>query len=192
MKKKSKRRKTPTIGPKAQKLLVLLQAGITLSLTSRPDVFFKVIRETSKELRNIEQRTLQRAIRTLYRSNLVGYEEHGDGMVALTLTEDGAQRVLQYSLGTMTIPTPALWDGYWRVVAFDIPERLKKGRNAFSAKLKELGFLQLQKSVFIFPHECKNELDFVIEAFSLRPFVRVLLVKETDIDLDLRHRFGLS
>lgn len=186
-----KRKKGVHIGPKTQKLLTLLLSGITLSLTKRPDVFFKVIRETSKELKRIDQRALQRAIRNLYQSKLIGYREHDDKTITVTLTDEGRHYALRYNPQTLSIPKPAQWDEWWRVVIFDIPERFKKGRDAFSMKLKELGFLQIQRSVFIFPYECKNELDFVIELFSLRPFVRFLLVKETDIDIDLKHRFNI-
>ena len=83
------------------------------------------------------------------------------------------------------------WDGMWRLVMFDIPERFKKGRNALSLKLKQMGFYPMQKSAFISPYECKNEVDFVVELFNLKLYVRFILVKETDIDLDLKNKFQL-
>ncbi|MBI1754867.1 hypothetical protein HY250_02865 [Candidatus Azambacteria bacterium] len=191
MKKHAEKRAGITIGPQAQKLLLLLQTGITLSLTSRPDSFFRVIRETSKELKKINQRTLQRAIRALYRSKLIGCEEHDDGTITLTLSENGEKRALRYHLGNLCIKKPAQWDSWWRVVVFDVPERLRLGREALVDKLKQLGFSPIQKSVFVFPYECKNELDFIIEAFDLRPYVRLMRVKEIDIELELKEKFGL-
>ena len=56
-------------------------------------------------------------------------------------------------------------DGEWRIVIFDIPEKFKKAREALRMKLKELGFLELQKSVFIFPYECEDEINFIVEVF---------------------------
>jgi len=57
--------------------------------------------------------------------------------------------------------------------------------------LKDIGFHSLQKSVFIYPYECKKEVDFIVEFFELRPYVRFLVVKQTDIDLELKQKFGL-
>ena len=83
------------------------------------------------------------------------------------------------------------WDGRWRLVIFDVPEKLRKGRDALREKLKDLGFYELQKSVFIFPYECKNEIDFLIEFFHLRKFVRYGILEKIDNDLHLRKVFGL-
>ncbi|MDP1629452.1 MAG: hypothetical protein Q8L57_02415, partial [bacterium] len=64
--------------------------------------------------------------------------------------------------------------------------------DAFSKTLKKLGFHQLQKSVFIYPHDCRDEVDFLIEFFNLRFFVRSLLVKRIDSELHLKKFFNLS
>ncbi len=175
-----------------QKLMLLLQAGVTLSLTARPDAMFRVIRDTARELKEIDERALRRAIRSLYHSQLVGYTEHKDGTVTLFLTKNGKKRALTYNLKTLSIQKPPVWDGWWRIVAFDIPERLREGRTFLVDKLKQLGFLPLQKSVFVLPYECKDELDFVIELFELRPYVRLIRAKEIDTGLHLKRKFGIS
>jgi len=54
-----------------------------------------------------------------------------------------------------------------------------------------LGFYPLQKSVFIHPYECKDEIDFITEIFDLAPYVRFLRVKDIDIEQDLEERFRL-
>lgn len=186
-----KRKRAVTIGPRAQKLLLLLHAGAALALTRRPDTLFKIVRNTSKEIARIDARTARRAITALYQSKLVDCTEHKDGTVTLILTDEGKNKALRYNLNTMSILKPARWDGWWRVVAFDIPERFVQGRRALSAMLKELGFYAMQKSVFIFPYACENEIDFIVEAFGLRPYVRVMLVKKTDIDLFLKRKFNV-
>lgn len=193
MKKTKKRRKEHIkVGPRAQKTLLLLQTGITLSLTARPDVFFKIIKDTSKKLKEIDDRVLRRTIASLYRSKLVGYLENRDGTITITLTEEGKHRALRYNPNVMTIEKQKNWDGLWRVVMFDIPEKMREGRTVLVQKLKQLGFYPLQKSVFILPYDCKNEVDFLIEAFDLRKYTRFLLVKETDLDIALKHKFTLS
>ncbi|MCH7763134.1 MAG: hypothetical protein IIB95_05255, partial [Candidatus Marinimicrobia bacterium] len=63
----------------------------------------------------------------------------------------------------------------WRIVIFDIPEKRKKARDAINLKLKELGFHPIQKSTFIFPYECRNEIDFVAEHFFVRKYINYIV-----------------
>lgn len=179
------------LGPTSKKILLLLESGLLLALTNRPDVYFRIIKRTIKEWKNINERNLRETIKRLYQSKIIGCKEEKDGNVILTLTEAGKNRVLKYKIDEMKIKKPARWDGLWRTVIFDIPEDQKLGRKALAAKLKELGFYHLQKSVFIHPYECKDEIDFINELFNLTPYVRFLRVKDTDIDLDLRNYFKL-
>ena len=91
----------------------------------------------------------------------------------------------------MAIRKPRRWDGYWRIVIFDIPEKRRRGREALRNKLKQLGFYQLQKSCFVHPFDCKSEIDFVSELFEVSPYVNFILAKEIEGQTLLRKRFGL-
>lgn len=179
------------MGPAMQKVLLLIEGGLILGLTTRPNIYFKILKKISKEWQNINERTLRKAIRKLYQSQLIDYKENNDGTVSLVLTDKGKKKHLQYNPDAMKILKPVRWDRLWRLVIFDIPEEKKKGRDALVSKLKDLGFYHLQKSVLIHPYECKNEVDFIVELFDLRPHVRFFIVKETDIELALKDRFGL-
>lgn len=178
------------IGPVMQKALLLLEGGLILGLTRRPDSYFKVLKKISKEWQKINERALRSAIRKLYQSRLIDYKENKDGTIAMTLTSSGKKKVVRFNLDSMKIKKPRYWDRLWRLVIFDIPEEKRQGRRALAAKLRELGFYPVQKSVFIYPFECKNEIDFITEIFNLRPYVRLFIVKETDIEPDLRNRFN--
>lgn len=179
------------IGPVMQKVLLLLEGGLILGLTRRPDYYFKILKKISKEWRKINERALRSAIRKLYKSKLIDYKENNDGTVSMTLTSKGKKKIIQFNLDLMEVKKPFRWDKLWRLVIFDIPEEERQGRRALAAKLKELGFYPVQKSVFIHPFECKDEIDFITEIFNLRPYVRLFTVKETDIEPDLRNRFNL-
>ena len=126
----------------------------------------------------------------LERKRLVSIAEK-EGQQILTLSEDGKKRVLHFNLDQMAIKKPRRWDGYWRVVIFDIPERKKQGREALRSKLKQLGFHQLQKSCFIHPFDCRSEIDFISEVFEVSPFVNLIVAKEIDGTTHLRKVFGL-
>ena len=179
------------LGPASKKVLLLLEAGLVLSLTRRPDHYFRVLKKASKEWKKINERYLRETIKRLYQSKLIDYKEDKDGTVMLTLSEKGKSRILKYDIDKIEIKKPARWDKLWRLVVFDIPEDKNLGRKALAAKLKELGFYPMQKSVFIYPYECKDEIDFITEIFELSPYVRFLRVKDIDIELDLKERFYL-
>jgi len=179
------------MGPVSKKVLLLLIGGASLSLTRRPDAYFRIVRNIAKEWRKINERNLRIAIKNLYKSKMVDYKENSDGTVDLILSEGGKSKILKYNLDKIEIEKPIQWDKLWRLVVFDIPEDKNKGRKALGAKLKELGFYPMQKSVFIHPYECKDEIDFITEMFELTPYVRFLRVKDVDIELDLKERFSL-
>ena len=73
---------------------------------------------------------------------------------------------------------------------FDIPESEKFAREALREKLKNLGFAQFQKSIWIYPYPCENEIDFVTEFFSIAKHVNLITVKIDD-DRPLRAEFNL-
>ena len=118
--------------------------------------------------------------------------EKADGSVEVILTENGKKKALAYKIDEMKITEPARWDKKWRLVIFDIPEKKKRAREALREKLKELGFKELQKSVFVHPFESKDEVDFIVEFFAIRPYVRFLRSDFITNEADLKLRFKLS
>lgn len=180
------------LGPVAQKILLLLAAGITISLTQRPDHFFHIIEATAKEWQRINRRSLRKAIRRLYQSQLIDCRDNPDGTATMTLSANGKNRVLRYSLENMRIKKPTKWDGHWRIVIFDVPEYKKQARDALAYGLKNIGMLPIQKSVFVCPYECRDEITFISETFHVKPHVRFIVAKEIDIEMDLKQKFHLS
>lgn len=179
------------LGPISKKILLLIETGFVLSLTHSPNVYFKILKTAAREWKKINEHNLRRTIKRLYQSKLIDYKEDADGIVNLTLTTEGRKRILRYMPDNMTIKKPSRWDGLWRLVMFDIPEKKSLGRVAFRKKLKDLGFHPIQKSVFIHPYECKDEIDFIVEIFNLTPYIRFARVKDIDTELDLKKRFNL-
>lgn len=179
------------LGPIQERILLLLSAGTALGFVLSPRKQWKIIQEVKDKWKDIDRRALREAIQKLYRSNLVSEKHHADGSITITLNESGKQQALRYSLDKMTITKPAKWDGKWRMVIFDIPESQKKLRNTFRWHIKNLGFLELQKSVFVLPYDAKRELDFIIEYYHAKQFIRYLVIESIDNDLHLRSKFSL-
>lgn len=179
------------IGIIGRQILKLIELGICLGLTYNYKRRSWILKNIPKELNKIKVKNLNAAIRKLYESRLIDYQEKESGIVVLTLTEEGKKKVLSFKIDEIKLKKQSKWDGFWRIVIFDIPEKFKQGRNAFAKKLREIGMHPLQKSVYVYPYDCKDELDFIIEYFNLRPYVRFGLLKEIDNELHLKKIFSL-
>ncbi|MEK9194414.1 MAG: hypothetical protein AAB884_01240 [Patescibacteria group bacterium] len=98
---------------------------------------------------------------------------------------------MQFKLENIRINKPKKWDGRWRLVMFDVSDRQKTARDALRTKLKQLEFYPIQKSVFITPYPCENEVDFISSMFNVRNNVLVLYVEKFEGEEKLKHLFKL-
>ena len=94
----------------------------------------------------------------------------------------------------MKISRPKKWDGLWRLIIFDIPESHKQGRDALNKSLKNLSLYPLQRSVFIYPFQCQNEIDFICDFLDIEQFVDYLIVKDIgkDREEEMKTLFNLK
>src|SRR3989344_3637920 len=118
------------------------------------------------------------------------YQKGGNEIVEIT--EAGKKKVLEYNLDEMKLKIPKKWDGWWRIVMFDIPQTKKRARDAISFKIKELGLYPIQKSVFVSPYPCKDEIDFIGEFFNVRNHIIYIRAKEIEGTPKLKKHFGVS
>lgn len=179
------------LGPNQQKTILLLIGGVGLSVARTSAQYFRVISEVSKEWKKINKKQLEKAIASLYRSKLIREHENQDGSLTMILTDKGRQSAITFNIDNMKIKKPKKWDKKWRMVLFDIPEKHKKARDALRETLRKLGFYEYQKSVLIHPYECRKEIDFVVEYFDIRPYVRIITANELDNEIHIRKIFGL-
>ena len=179
------------LGPAQKKLLILLVGATSMGLTYSFSKQLWILKQMGREWNKVNRQALRRAIESLYKRKLIDIKENSDGSTQIFITKSGKIKSLVYDIDKMTIKKPKIWDKKWRMVIFDIPENYKKAREAMRRHLKNLGFYQLQKSVFVFPFECENEIDFVIEYFNVRSYVRLVLAGEIDNSLHLRKIFNI-
>ncbi|MEK7568933.1 MAG: hypothetical protein AAB497_02370 [Patescibacteria group bacterium] len=113
------------------------------------------------------------------------------GHDVVEITALGKKKVLGYDLEKIKLNPRQKWDGKWRIVMFDIPQTKKRVRDAISFKIKDIGMYPIQKSVFVFPHPCKDEIDFVGEVFGVRR--NIIYIEATHIDgaEKVKRNFGI-
>jgi DNA-binding transcriptional regulator PaaX len=179
------------IGTTQKKIVLLLWSGLALSLSRSPHRSLRIIRETAREWKRINERQLRKSVKALYRSRMIKQEADKNGRIKIILTKRGRQAALSYQIFNMEIKKPKTWDRKWRVVIFDIPEPLKKKREIIRCHLKRMSFFKLQKSVFVHPYDCCNEIEYLTEFYQLRKHVRFLVADYVDNELHLKQHFGL-
>ncbi len=123
---------------------------------------------------------IRKTFEDLRRARLIKCISMPDKTIKIILTEGGSKLSLQYNLDQLRIEKPQKWDRLWRFIIFDIPNSYNRERRYFRLKLKSMGFYQLQKSVWIYPYNCKKEIDFVSEYLRISPYIRIAEVKEFD------------
>lgn len=74
-----------------------------------------------------------------------------EGAINFRLTAAGQKRLLN-NFPTLTLAGKS-WDGFWRVVMFDIPEAKRKERDGLRRRLIKLGFGRLQDSTYLSPYD---------------------------------------
>lgn len=142
----------------------------------------KLLNELDRDARN---RELTRALTYLKSQHLI-HENYAHG---ITLTPKGQHRLKQVPYETLQISKPLKWDGQWRIIFYDIPEDKKTQRDAFTRKIRSIGFKMLQRSVFIYPHPCKEEVLCVADYFDIAPYVTYVETSYIDNDKPLKQHF---
>ncbi|MBI2003828.1 MAG: CRISPR-associated endonuclease Cas2 [Parcubacteria group bacterium] len=130
-------------------------------------------------------------LKRLQKRELIDYKEMKNGEAKIILKAAGKKLTLQYDIDDMKINRPAHWDGKWRLIIFDIPDKKRATSNALSAKLKELGFYRLQKSIYIFPFPCEKELEFIASIFDIRDHILLMPIADFDGDKKLMKHFNI-
>lgn len=162
-----------------EKILLLLFAGLAFGCSYGHRQQWRVLNTASREWKRLDQKELRDGINYLYRSKFVNKNINNNGFFTVQLTEKGKLKALYYKLYNIKNKKEK-WDGKWRMVAFDIPERYKKGRDALRYKLKKFGFWELQKSIFITPYNCEKEMALLIGIFKIEKYVRIGILESID------------
>lgn len=133
---------------------------------------------------------LQRTLRRLEKQKLVEIDEK-EGIQVVKITNNGRKRVLRMALDELAIKKPKNWDQKWRLVSFDLPEKLAKLRKILVEYLRAWGFYPLHKSVYLHAYPCLNEVDFLREYLGVGEYVRLFVVTRIENDQLFKDFFGV-
>ena len=175
-------------------LLGIAVAGGIMVLAALSPHFLSFVAKTyykETDPKRIRLRALR--LKDLERRKLISFKELGDARVRIELTKNGERLKREYDLDVMELKVPKKWDGFWRVVIYDIPLSQRKASNAFREKISQMGLFQLQRSVWVSPYECLEELEFLASVFEIDVDRCICYFKTKDIprEKELRRHFNL-
>jgi phenylacetic acid degradation operon negative regulatory protein len=179
-------------GTVQRKILLVLLGGVALGLSPSPNQYFKTLRKLRKEWGKIDQRNFNRSVRRLASEKFVEEKILSDGSFKLVLTEDGKKYAKKLSLlgSSINFKKPKKWDGKWRIVLFDIPEKDRLFRDILREHLYELNFRKLQHSVFVSPYPLEKQILELVVLYSAEPYVRVVTATSIDNEEKLKKHFA--
>jgi len=109
-----------------------------------------------------------------------------------SLSVRGYAVLTEEEVWALTIPTPKHWDAKWRLVLFDIPAKKGKQRNALRARLKELGLVLYQNSVWVYPYPLADVVRAVANFYNISDCVLFAVAEELGGEKHLKQQFNLK
>lgn len=146
---------------------------------------------SSRKWGDYKREDIKKGFKTLKREEFILQKEQYDGSVIISLSEKGKLRALNLRFWRLANKKEN-WDGKWRMVAFDIPDSHRKGRDALRYRLQKAGFRELQESMFIYPHDCEKEIKDFVLLFRLEKYVTFALLDYIDRQENLIKSFRLK
>ncbi len=140
-------------------------------------MFAKILKEQKQKHREAYNKIWKNFYSLKKKGTLEFVREENDCSV-YRLTNKGKEKIKKMIFDEIAIQKPKQWNNKWTLVIFDIPEALKKKRAAFRQKLKEMEFYQCQKSVWIHPFPCLEEIEFLKATLNIKPFVKLFIIDE--------------
>lgn len=178
-----------------KEILFMVATGpVLLSSLFAPNAvqILKPLIKWRKNWDKIDRRRIHEAIQRLNHKRFIELVEKNNSLY-IKITTNGKQLIKNFDYDNLKLPQSKIWDKKWQLVIFDIPDKKRKERQAFSKKIKDLGFYPLQESVFVYPYNCRDEIDFICELLSISRYVNYCVVETLDKrEGDLREIFNLK
>lgn len=116
----------------------------------------------------LKKSSLSQALKRLREGGLI--ELMGNEKLAYKLTDKGREKAVLASLKF----GDGEWDGKWRLVMFDVPERRRQARDLLRSKLKQWGFSYFQQSVWGTKKNCTKPLRDFVKSVGIEDWVMVV------------------
>lgn len=138
---------------------------------------------------NLRYRAKSAAGRLVAKGYAVWIEK--DGKKFLRITPKGRQAFTFEQAKIALKNQKKKWDGRWRMVVFDVPERRRKIRNRLCAIMGDVGFVRLQDSVWVYPYDSEDFIALLKAELKIGKDVLYAIVDTIEFDKNIRQYFKL-
>jgi len=170
-------------------LMVIAAAGIVSAAIVAPNAL-QILAPFFKKKKYSSKQAVKRTLDSLIRSGLVKRTLDSHGVPFLELSKKGVWEI-SIRKGIMSSTNQKKWDGYWRVVIFDVPNAKGSIRSELRRGMKLFGFKQLQKSVWVYPYECSQFIELLKSHLEVSQDVLVMEAASIENDRHLRKEFKI-
>lgn len=175
----------------AKDVLGVLIIGGILAIAATSPFFVQNLIKGFKKLKKYPNKKVYDTFYKLKQQGFINFYQKNN-QIYISLTKKGKKKAGWMQIDDLKIKKPKKWDGAWRILLFDIAEKRKIQREALRGKLIELGFKLFQKSVWIIPYGCSDEIKLLKSFFGLSDKdVKLLVVKNIEGERELMERFKL-
>lgn len=134
--------------------------------------------------------SFNRSLDRLRRNGFIFWEKVDNRNFA-HLTPKGEAKLRQLEIKDYKIKKPRKWDGKWRLLAFDIKEERRSLRNKVRYTLRQIGFVHLQDSVWVYPYDCEDLIMLLKVDFKIGKDLIYIIADSIENDKNLRKEFNL-
>ena len=115
-----------------------------------------------------------------------------DGKKYVRLTEKG-EKSLELGREKLNLSEKkhGKWDRRYRLVMFDIPEKRKKIRELLRFEMRDIGFLRIQDSAWVYPYDCEEFVALLKADLHIGKDVLYAIIEEIENDAHIRKHFNL-
>lgn len=159
-----------------------LAAPNTLRLLKHIDNNWILKRDPVRRLREVAHR--------LKRKRFVEWVNE-DGKTRMRINAAGKRYLENLIVSGQPLQKPKRWDGKWRLVIFDIPEKRRGIRNKVRETVSGFGFARLQDSVWVYPYDCEEVIALLKNDLRVSRDMRYIIADATEYDTPLRRHFEL-
>ncbi len=120
-----------------------------------------------------------------------GFVEYSkNGLLSLTLL--GKKALNKFENRDFKIKKPEKWDKKWRILIFDIKEINRSVRDNIRTTLISIGFVKLQKSVWVYPYDCEDLVNLLKADFDIGREVLYIIADRIENEKVLIDNFKLN
>jgi len=140
--------------------------------------------------RKYSDKYINNAVRRLKNKGYIIFEEK-NGRSFIRLTTSGKKQLENYKCKDASIRKHEKWDGKWRIVIFDIPEKRRKVRDSLRVSLVNFGFIKLQNSIWIYPYKCEEFITMLKADLKTGKDILYIVADKVEYDKNFKGSFKL-